>query len=116
MEIEITTDSNVEPGDHLFGRVRSDVEAALSRFERRLTRVAVHLADENASKSGPDDKRCSVEARPARQKPVGVTSAASTLDAAWKDALRKLATLLERRFDKSDGRRDRTTIRHPESD
>ncbi len=111
MQIQVTTDHNIGTGEHLIGQVEADVEAALSRFRDRLTRVEVHLGDENAAKFGTNDKRCALEARPRGQKPVGVTHHAATLEAAWNQALHKLANLLEHRFGKLDHHKGGATIR-----
>jgi hypothetical protein len=105
MHIEVMTDRNVNGSERLISRVAADAEASLARFSGRLTRVEVHLGDENAEKAGPVDKRCMVEARPAGQHPVAVTDHAATLDEAWRGALQKMGTLLERRFGKLDARR-----------
>ncbi len=111
MQIEVTTDRNVEGTDELIGQLATAVESALARFSDRLTRVEVHLGDENAGKSGADDKRCIVEARAAGQKPTAVTNHASTLDEACSGALRKLTRLLETRFGRLDDRKGGATIR-----
>ncbi len=61
-----------------------------------LTRVDVWVADENAQKGGPDDKRCSMEAHPAGRKPVGVKHHAPDIPAAIRGAAKKLARALEK--------------------
>mgnify|MGYP006172692853 CR=1 FL=1 len=75
---------------HLALAVRA-VDDALARVSSRLTRVEVHLADENAGKGGADDKRCMIEARPAGQSPVAVTNHAATLEEAPDDPQANLA-------------------------
>ena len=114
MQIEVTTDNNVEGSDALIRQLEADVHAALSRFGDRLTRVEVHLGDENAAKKGGDDKRCVLEARPAGQPPVVVPNPASTLDKACGGALQKLQNLLERRFGRLDDNKGGDTIRQNE--
>ena len=57
MQIQVHTDTNIEGGDRLLGYVETEINAALSRFSDRLTRVEVHLGDENANKSGEDGWR-----------------------------------------------------------
>jgi Sigma 54 modulation protein / S30EA ribosomal protein len=111
MQIEVTTDHNVEGGDALIRRIEAEVEAALSRFGDQLTRVEVHLGDENAGKSGAADKRCMMEARPAGQQPVAVTNLAATLDEARRGALQKLENVLESKFGRLDRRKGGATIR-----
>lgn len=98
MQVEVSTDHNVEGTAELIGGLKAEVHHDLLRFSDRLTRVEVHLGDENAGESGPADKRCTLEARPAGQPPVAVTNRAATLDDACSGALHKLESLLDRRF------------------
>jgi len=63
----------------------------------RLSRVEVWIADENgATKGGPDDKRCSMEAHPRGRKPVGVKHHAADVPTAIRGAAERLARVLER--------------------
>ena len=102
MQIEITTDDNVRGGDDLIRHVATTVDAGLSRFRDRLTRVEVYLGDENAGKFGAADKRCTLEARPAGQRPLAVTDHAGSLEEACTGAVRKARRLLERRLGRLD--------------
>ncbi|BAO60365.1 ribosomal subunit interface protein [Pseudomonas fluorescens] len=85
--------------------VRSTVESTLERYEEDLTRVVVHLRDENGGKSGPDDMRCQLEARPKGHQPVSVTHKADTLEQALDGATVKLESALEHMFGKLRGKR-----------
>ncbi len=114
MQVEVTTDRTVKGSDELIGEVEAEVGAALSRFSERLTRVEVHLGDENAGKHGSDDKRCTLEARPAGQQPVAVTHHAATPDEALRGALKKLQKLLDSKFGRLDDRKGRDSIRRDE--
>ncbi|MEL6796637.1 MAG: ribosomal subunit interface protein, partial [Planctomycetota bacterium] len=53
-----------QSSESLDARIREQLVATLGYLADRLTRVEVHLGDENAHKSGPADKRCLIEARP----------------------------------------------------
>ncbi|MGA9828885.1 MAG: HPF/RaiA family ribosome-associated protein, partial [Rhodanobacteraceae bacterium] len=68
---------------------------ALGRFSNHITRVEVHLTDENANKSGEHDKRCVMEARFEGRQPIAVTDHAATLDKAIHGAIHKLTSLIE---------------------
>ncbi|MGI8631307.1 MAG: HPF/RaiA family ribosome-associated protein [Solirubrobacterales bacterium] len=114
MHIEVTTDHNVDGSEMLTNQIVGDAETALARFADQLTRVEVHLADENAGKGGGADKRCKIEARPAGQQPVAVTNHGATVDDAFSGALRKLGSLLERRFGRLDLRKGGATVRRAE--
>ncbi len=62
----------------------------------QLSRIEVWVADENSSKGGPDDKRCSMEAHPRGKKPVGVRNHAPDIAHAISGAAEKLARVLEK--------------------
>ncbi|MEP7204127.1 MAG: ribosomal subunit interface protein [Ilumatobacteraceae bacterium] len=113
MHTEVTTDHNVDGSEEMIRQVVAEVDAALARFSDRLTRVEVHLGDENASKGGSADKRCMLEARPAGQQPVAVTHHDATVSDALTGALRKLGNLLESKFGRIDDRRGAPTVRRP---
>ena len=46
----------------------------LSRFSEHITRLEVHLSDENGIKDGQNDKRCLLEARLEGRQPIAVTA------------------------------------------
>lgn len=104
MKIQVNTDRNVEGGDDLSAMVEGAVNSALAHFEDRITRVEVHLGDEDGAKKGVNDKRCTMEARPANMQPVAVTAHDNTLEQATRSAARKLANLLESTFGRIDRR------------
>ena len=96
MQIKINTDHNIEGHEALSDRISGVVEKALSRTSDRITRVEVHLSDENSDKKGGDrDIRCVMEARLEGHQPVAVTRQAATLDQAVDDAADKLTRLIE---------------------
>ena len=96
MQIQINTDHNIEGREALADQVRGVVESALSRFSDRITRVEVHLSDENSDKKvGHDAMRCVLEARLEGHQPIAVTHHATTLDEAVDGAADKLARLIE---------------------
>ena len=95
MQIQINTDSNIEGREKVAAHVREVVERSLSRFRERITRVEVHLGDENGLKSGQDDKRCMMEVRLENHQPLAVTHHAANLDQAINGALNKLERTIE---------------------
>jgi len=111
MQIQVTTDNNVDGSAELTSKVDTDVTAALLRFSDQLTRVEVHLGDENADKGGTTDKRCVIEARPAGQQPVAVTNHGATVEEAYKGSLRKLTSLLDSQFGRQNNRKGGDTVR-----
>ena len=90
MQIQVNTDRNIDGRQRVADYVRGVVEHAVSHFERQVTRVEVHLSDDNGAKSGPDDKRCVMEARVAAIEPVTVTHRGANIDEAIHGAAAKL--------------------------
>jgi len=95
MQIQVNTDHNIEGREKLTAHVASVVESALSRFKDRITRVEVHLSDQNGDKSGLGDKRCMMEARLEGRQPTAVTHDAATLDQAVDGAADRIERLIE---------------------
>jgi ribosome-associated translation inhibitor RaiA len=95
MQVQINTDHNIGGHEVLTARVRGVVESALSRVRDHITRVEVHLSDENGGKSGQNDMCCVMEARLEGRQPVAVTGQAETLDQAVHGAADKLGRLIE---------------------
>lgn len=84
-------------------RIRASLESTLGHLADKLTRIEVHLGDENAHKSGPADKRCLLEARPKGLDPIAVETHGEDLYDTFEDGARKLKRALSNRFDKLDG-------------
>ncbi len=95
MKIQFNTDASINGHEALATRVVGMVEQTLSRFGDELTRVEVHVSDENAGKGGANDQRCMLEARLKGRQPVAVTETAATLGQAVQGAADKLARLLD---------------------
>ena len=98
MKIQINTDDNIEGGNEFFRNVTALVESVLGHLAEHLTRVEVHLSDENSEKGGSRDKRCMMEARPEGHQPIAVTHAAETIDLAIDGAALKLKKNLDHAF------------------
>ncbi len=115
MKIQLNTDHNVKGSEALAQMVEAEVQSGLEHFEARLTRVEVHLGDENGKKhGGGGDKRCMLEARPAGLQPVVVTEHADTLESAVAGATRKMQRLLDSTFGRLETRDADATIRQNE--
>jgi len=73
MQIQVNTDNHIEGREALAAEVEATVAKALSHFSAHVTRVEVHLSDENGAKHGQHDKRCMMEARVEGRRPTAVT-------------------------------------------
>lgn len=94
MEIQFNTDKNIEGKERIENYFTKKLNEDLKRFEDRLTRIEVHLSDENGDKSGERDKKCVLEARPEGLKPVVVSSYDDTVEKAISGAAQKLKSSL----------------------
>mgnify|MGYP000499713979 CR=1 FL=1 len=106
MQIQVNTDNHIEGSIELTGDVESVVMGALERFGSRITRVEVHLSDQNGdTKSATDDKRCVMEARLSGLQPIIVTHQGSSLEQAVSGATDKLEKTLESTLGRLDDRK-----------
>ncbi len=95
MIIQINTDNHIEGREALAEETSATVESTLGHLAEHITRVEVHLSDENSDKGGAHDKRCMMEARLEGHQPVAVTDEAETIDQAIEGAVEKLKRLLD---------------------
>lgn len=99
MQIQINY-GQVEKSDALADHVGQQVRHALRHHPEKFTRVEIHLHDDNAGKSGPDDKRCVMEARPAGFDPFVVEESGDeiyrTVNGAAKKLERAVQSFVER--------------------
>ncbi len=105
MKIQVNSDSSVEVDDALTQTIESTIQTALDRFQERITRVEVHLSDEDgAQRNDPKAMRCLLEARPTGMDPVVVTGSADTVENSCHDAAQKMQRLLDSAFGRLDSR------------
>lgn len=96
MQININTDRNIDGREALARHLSSEIEQSLSRFSERITRVEVHLSDENSDKKGgKNDMKCVIEARLEGRHPLAATHQATTLEQAFSGAADKVIRLIE---------------------
>jgi ribosome-associated translation inhibitor RaiA len=90
VQVQVNHDNHVRIGEEVSERLKRVLESSLSQFADRITRIEMHLGDENAGKHGDSDKRCMLEARLANLAPVAVSHQAESLQLAFEGALKKL--------------------------
>lgn len=95
MTIQFNTDKNITGTERLRTPLITLIEEGLHRFSHQITRVEVHLSDENGPKEGMNDKRCLIEARVEGLKPIAVTNHANTHEQAVEGAVEKLKISLD---------------------
>jgi len=113
MQIGINSDKNIPMHAKLSGLIEANLHHTLDRFKSHLTRIEVHLTDENGDKSGGagiQDKRCVLEARPKHHQSLTVTNDSSDVETAVSGAAGKMQRLLETTFGRlTDKHRGETT-------
>lgn len=95
MKIQINTDNNITGRETLVEQAEATITGVLGHLAKHVTRVEVHLSDENAEKSGGRDKRCMMEARLEGCQPIAVTDESDSLDEAISGAADKLKSSLD---------------------
>jgi ribosome-associated translation inhibitor RaiA len=95
MKIQFNSDNNITAGEGVKAPLIALIEDDLSKFSDLITRVEVHLSDENSNKNGLNDKRCMMEARLQGRQPIAVTNLADTEEQAVSGAIDKLTASLE---------------------
>jgi hypothetical protein len=111
MQIQVNTSNGVENKEALERWADGEIRQNLSRFVDDVTRVEIHLSDENHDASGGGDKRCVMEARLAHHQPLAVTQHARSLDEAFRGAADKLKRTLDNTLGRLYGHRPRDSIR-----
>ncbi len=110
MQIQINTDHTIGAHQAFITEIKEKVEQSLRHFSEHITRVEIHLTDENAHKKGQHDKRCVMEVRLEGRKPEAVTKEAATLEQAVDGAIEKLihrvGSTLERLREQEKNRTD----------
>ena len=95
MQVLTNTGGSVAGSAALFAQVEASVTNLLGRFSQQVTRVEVHLSDENSQKGGAADKRCLIEARLEGRPPTAASHRAATMELAIDGAAGKLARAIE---------------------
>jgi len=105
MQILTSTDHNIDGTETLAAEVSDVVAKALRHVGDHVTRVEVHLADENGARKNTHDIRCVLEARIEGRQPVAVTHHAGTTSSAVVGAAGKLASLIEKTLGRAEALR-----------
>ena len=94
MTIQLNADKNLNIHESFREKLNDLLSKGLSSFSEHITRLEVHLSDENGGKDGLNDKRCLLEARLEGRQPIAVTADGHTYEQSVKAAIEKLKTML----------------------
>ena len=98
MQIQINSDHQINPSPELASRIQALIRNTLERYSDRITRVEVHLNDQNSVKGGANDKRCLMEARVAGLGPIDANHEAENLQLAIDGAMEKLERAIDHKL------------------
>lgn len=96
MLIQLNSNHHIKISSADAEEMEQAIRDRLGRFADWLTRVEVHLSNQDGSKSDETDARCSLEVRPEGRDPVITTADAPDQLASVNAALRSMMTVLER--------------------
>lgn len=101
MIIQVNTDNHIEGKEGMNTYINNLFNEKLARFDAHLTRIEVHLSDENGSgKAGSDDKKCNIEARLEGLDPIFASAQSDDISKAIHTALGKIKNGIEHHLDK----------------
>ena len=95
MIIQFNTDKTINGDERNQEFFTSQITEELDRFQSHITRIEVHLSDENGNKEGMNNILCLLEARLEGRKPIAVSEQADTVEMAVSGAIDKLKSALE---------------------
>ena len=92
MKIQFNTDKSISGNEKNQDYFTAMISEALTNYEDHITRVEVHLSDENGN------MRCLLEARIEGKQPIAVSCQDNTVELAVSGAIDKLSASLETIF------------------
>ena len=95
MKIQFNSDKTISGDERNQDFFTSQITEELDRYQSYITRIEVHLSDENGKKEGRNDIQCLFEARLKGRKPIAVSNRADTVQQPVSGAIEKLKITLE---------------------
>lgn len=95
MKIQYNTDKTIDGNERNAEFFSDQIRKRLERFQSQITRIEVHISDENGKKDGSNDHKCLLEARLEGMQPIAVSNQADTLEEAVSGAIAKLKNALQ---------------------
>ena len=108
MIIQLNSDNNLVLHEEYRNKLNGLLTDELSRFSDSISRLEVHLSDENGAKAGVNDKRCMIEAREEGKQPISVSEVGETYDTAVSGAIYKIKASIATNQGKLQSKRDRS--------
>lgn len=101
MQILFNTDKTISGDERTQAYYTAQIVEELKRYETLITRIDVHLSDENGKKEGLNDIICLLETKLEGKKTITVSCQTDTVELAVLGALEKLKRSIEKILDRS---------------
>ena len=96
MTIQFNTDKTISGEQRQEEYFKKEIAKSLERFDSHITRIEVHLKDENGKKEGFNDISCKLEARLEGRQPIAVSNKADSVKLAILGATDKMSNAIEK--------------------
>lgn len=96
MTIQFNTDKTIDGSQRQQEYFKTKISQNLERFASHITRIEVHLRDENGDKEGLHDLSCTMEARLQGKQPMVVHSKGNNLEKVVSASIEKMTTSLNK--------------------
>lgn len=96
MTIQFNTDKTLSGEERQEEYFTSQIKEGLERFSSHITRVEVHLKDENGKKEGYNDISCLLEARMEGRQPLAVSTKGDSMKEAVSSAIDKMTNAMNK--------------------
>lgn len=102
MQVQFHTDNHIEGTEAMAQWAKASVQSALARFSGQITRVEVHVSDENGGKKNTEDSiQCTLEVRLEGLQPLALKHHGANLNQAIEGAAEKMIRLIENTIGKA---------------
>lgn len=100
MQIQVNHDNHIEGSQRLNNYIKELAVKNLNHYGEHITKVEVHLSDENAHKTGLNDKKSIIEVRIEGRQPIVVSHQSNSLDSSINKSFKKMKLTLDKIFAK----------------
>lgn len=105
MTVQVNTDNHIKGSQNMEAYFTEKIEIGLKHFSDHITRVEVHLSDQNGEKGGMADIQCRIEARLEGQHPILAESKEENHEKALSKAIGKIQAALRTKIGKMQSNR-----------
>jgi len=95
MTIQFNTDKTINGDERTTSYYTNLISEELSKYGSHITRIEVHVSDENGPKEGNNAIRCLMEVRLEGKQPTAVTNQSNSVMLAVSGAIQKMKAILE---------------------